>query len=106
MSNFFEKVYEIAARIPEGKVATYGQIAAILGNPRAARTVGWAMGSAPSDRCLPCHRVVNRQGCLSPPSVFGEGVQRILLESEGVTFLKNGCINMKKHLWKPDESIE
>lgn len=99
MDNLFQKVYEIVARIPEGKVATYGQIAAMLGNPRGARTIGWAMQSAPEG--LPCHRVVNKSGRLAPAYVFGSSErQRAVLEMEGVTFKEDGCIDMKKHLWE------
>lgn len=99
----FEKVYEIVAMIPKGKVATYGQIATLLGHPRSARVVGWAMRSAPDDLVLPCHRVVNQSGFLAPHYAFGsQSVQRALLEDEGITFLKSGAIDMKKHLWHPD----
>ncbi len=98
--SFFSKVYEIVAKIPPGKVATYGQIAAFLGDPRSARVVGWAMRAAPKDLKLPCHRVVNKAGKMSPDYVFGSGeIQKALLESEGITFDDIGCINMNKHLW-------
>lgn len=103
MDSFFKEVYEIVAQIPAGKVASYGQIAAMLGNPRAARTVGWAMASAPSHLRLPCHRVVNKAGRLSPDPVFGGyEVQRADLEAEGVTFRADGRIDMKACLWRPD----
>lgn len=103
MDNFFQKVYGVVGRIPKGKVATYGQIAALLGNPKGARTVGWAMQSAPSYLNLPCHRVVNKSGSLAPQYVFGSReYQRALLEMEGITFREDGCINMKTHLWEPD----
>jgi methylated-DNA-protein-cysteine methyltransferase-like protein len=97
----FNKVYEIVAKIPSGKVATYGQIAAMLGNPRSARIVGWAMKAAPPELHLPCHRVVNKAGSLSPYYVFGDIiVQKTLLEKEGITFNVDGKINMKEHLWR------
>lgn len=101
MKSYFQKVYDIVAKIPAGKVATYGQIAALTGNPRGARAVGWAMRSAPEHLNLPCHRVVNKSGEMAPAYVFG-GVeyQRAMLETEGITFREDGCINMKKHLWK------
>ncbi|WFR55540.1 methylated-DNA--[protein]-cysteine S-methyltransferase [Anaerocolumna sp. AGMB13025] len=100
-SNFFEKVYEIVAIIPEGKVATYGQISLMLGNPYASRAVGYAMHGAPPERNLPCHRVVNKEGRLAPGNIFGgENIQREELEKEGITFLENGCIDMEKHLWR------
>jgi len=100
MGNFYQKVYEIVADIPEGKVATYGQIALILGKPRGARAVGWAMRATPKDLQLPCHRVVSKTGELAPNYVFGSSsFQKGLLESEGITFNKEGHINVKKHLW-------
>jgi methylated-DNA-protein-cysteine methyltransferase related protein len=102
MSDFFNKVYSIIIQIPSGKVATYGQIAAMLGNPRGARTVGWAMKSAPRNMKLPCHRVVNKWGTLAPGEIFGgEEIQRIMLEAEGVNFMSDGKIDMKKNIWKP-----
>lgn len=105
MKSFFERVYDIVSEIPMGKVASYGQIGTMLGSPRGARTVGWAMQAAPSGRKLPCHRVVNRTGTLAPGDIFGGyEVQRSMLESEGVTFLGDGRIDMKKHLWKPEFS--
>ncbi len=101
MQGFFDQVYRIVAQIPPGKVATYGQIATLLGEPRNARVVGWAMHSAPKELGLPCHRVVNKSGGMGPGYLFGPGQQRMLLESEGVTFKENGCIDMSKHLWEP-----
>lgn len=98
---FFERVYEIVARIPAGFVATYGQIAVMAGSPYASRVVGYAMNRAPEGRNLPCHRVVNRHGQIAPDSVFGgKGVQQARLEAEGVAFLAEGCIDMKRHLWR------
>ena len=101
MDNYFDKVYELVSLIPKGKVATYGMISSILGNPRNARVVGWAMRAAPEHMHIPCHRVVNKTGTLSPSYVFGHSdVQRALLELEGITFKADGKINMKEHLWK------
>jgi methylated-DNA-protein-cysteine methyltransferase-like protein len=99
MSGFFEQVYQLVAQIPAGRVATYGQIAALLGRPRAGRLVGWAMRAAPSHRNLPCHRVVNRTGSLAPEGVFAPGLQRALLEAEDVGFTADGRINLEQHLW-------
>jgi len=99
---FFECVWSVAAQVPPGKVTTYGAIARALGSPGAARTVGWAMRAAPARSGLPCHRVVNVRGELSPEDTFGgPGVQRSLLESEGVTFDVQGRVDMKSHLWIP-----
>ena len=97
---FAEQVYEAVARIPRGKVATYGQIAAQVGDTLAGREVGHIMSCAPSERNLPCHRVVNRTGALAPDYAFGgQEKQRALLEAEGVTFLAYGRIDMTLHLW-------
>lgn len=98
---FAEQVYEAVARIPRGKVATYGQIAAQVGDTLAGReVVGHIMSCAPSGRNLPCHRVVNRTGALAPDYAFGgQEKQRALLEAEGVTFLADGRIDMTLHLW-------
>ena len=103
-SHFFQQVYHLVARIPPGKVATYGQIALLLGRPRAGRTVGWAMRGAPADLRLPCHRVVYQSGALAPSGAFGEwGLQRALLEAEGITFNPDGRIDLEKHLWEFSE---
>jgi len=97
---FFARIYRLVAQIPQGKVATYGQLATLAGQPRAARTVGWAMQGAPRELDLPCHRVVNAVGVLSPAEVFGGvGVQRDLLEKEGVLFLEDGRIDLGASLW-------
>ncbi|MHC6181517.1 MGMT family protein [Clostridium sp. JNZ X4-2] len=98
--NFFSRVYAVVSKIPQGKVTTYGQIALMLGEPRSARIVGWAMTKAPKNLHLPCHRVVNKSGKLSPDYVFGSSdVQRCLLDSEGIIFKSDGSIDMGKYLW-------
>ncbi|MFA4932451.1 MAG: methylated-DNA--[protein]-cysteine S-methyltransferase [Caldisericia bacterium] len=100
--SFFERVWAIAVKVPRGKVTTYGAIARALGSPGAARTVGWAMRAAPARSRLPCHRVVNATGDLSPQDIFGgTGVQQSLLKSEGVTFNAQGRVDLKRHLWIP-----
>jgi methylated-DNA-protein-cysteine methyltransferase-like protein len=97
MREFFSGVYKIVAQIPEGYVATYGQIAALLGNPLAARAVGDAMRRVPEYMDIPCHRVVNKTGAMAPGHAFGGvGRQRDMLEREGVIFKENGCIDMKR----------
>ena len=101
MRGFFQKVYEIVAQIPKGKVMTYGQIAALIGEPRGGRTVGWAMQEVPPELNLPCHRVVNRYGGMAPAYAFGGAhVQRSKLEEEEVIFKEDGCVDLEKHLWR------
>ena len=85
---FNKRVYEVVRRIPKGKVATYGQVAALAGAPRNARFVGYALHSNPEPGVIPCHRVVFRDGSLAPGFAFGGPErQRLLLEEEGVTFI-------------------
>ncbi len=100
-SDFFERVWEVVAQIPDGKVTTYGHIAEHLGMKSAARTVGWAMQAA-KGTWLPCHRVVNRFGGLSGARHFGgPHIMEDLLRNEGVTFDDDGCVVLEKHLWIP-----
>ena len=96
--NTFEKIYEVVKSIPEGKVATYGQVALLAGNPRWARVVGYALHVNPYPGIIPCHRVANREGKVAPGFAFGgEGVQRQLLESEGIVFELDGRIDLEKY---------
>ena len=96
--NTFEKIYEVVKSIPKGKVATYGQVALLAGNPRWARVVGYALHVNPEPGTIPCHRVVNREGKVAPSFAFGgEGVQRQLLESEGIVFESDGRIDLEKY---------
>ena len=91
--NFFEEVYKIVKQIPYGMVMTYGDIATLLGKPRAAWQVGWALHVNPSPETIPCYRVVNRFGQVSKAFAFGgENRQRQLLEQEGIIFDKKGCV--------------
>ena len=90
---FFETVYEIVKQIPRGKVMSYGQVARAAGFTRKAREVGWALHVNPDPEHIPCHRVVNREGRVSPAFVFGgENMQVALLKSEGVEFDENGLV--------------
>ena len=98
--NSFEKIYEIVCRIPEGKVATYGQVARLAGNPRWARVVGYALHATPAFGKIPCHRVVNKEGRTAPAFAFGgSDVQKAMLEAEGVLFLPDGRVDMAQCLW-------
>lgn len=94
---FYTLVYDIVNEIPAGSVVTYGQIARLAGYPQASRRVGQALFHAPEERSLPCHRVVNSSGRLAPGC--GE-THRRLLESEGVAFKKNGCVDLARCVWK------
>ncbi len=86
--SFDERVYAVIRQIPRGKVATYGQIARLVGAPRMARFVGFALHRNPYEGEVPCHRVVFADGSLAPGFAFGgPGEQRRRLEREGVTFL-------------------
>lgn len=101
---FYERVAVVCGRIPEGKVATYGQIAALCERPRAARLVGYALGRGYGKNA---HRVVNRCGQLSGAEAFGlAGLQRSLLEAEGVTVSWEETVDLSEFQWHPDEREE
>ena len=95
-TGFYRRVYDLAARIPAGKCASYGQLALMLGSPRAARAVGYAMRAC-KDPAVPCHRVVRRDGSTVP--AFGPGLQRALLEAEGVPFTADGRADLSRCRW-------
>ncbi len=91
----FERVYEAVKRIPRGSVATYGQVAEAVGNKRLSRVVGYALHVNPQPGVIPCHRVVMRDGSLSPAFAFGgANRQEALLRAEGVTFTEEGKVDM------------
>jgi methylated-DNA-protein-cysteine methyltransferase-like protein len=90
--------------IPSGCVATYGQIAALAGNPRAARAVVWTLRRADSTDPLPWHRVINSKGCISLPRGDGFEEQRALLQDESVSVSPNGHIDMERYLWNGSQS--
>jgi methylated-DNA-protein-cysteine methyltransferase related protein len=105
---FPRRVYAIVSSVPRGRVITYGAIAHLLGDPRKAREVGWAMAATP-DRTppIPAHRVINARGELSGGLAFGGyAVQRARLEAEGVQFLADGRIDLDRFLWLPIEKSE
>lgn len=96
----FVKVYDAVKKIPVGKVCTYGQIALLIGNPRFSQVVGFALHVNPDPSTIPCHRVVNRFGGVAPAFAFGgESAQRELLEKEGIIFVDDTHVDMKKHMW-------
>ena len=90
-------VHRLVRQIPRGKVATYGQLAGLLGYPRAARAVGYAMNRCPHD--IPWQRVVNARGGISlRANVSGMITQRVLLEQEGVGF-RRGRVDLLRDRW-------
>lgn len=105
-SDAFDLIYDVVARIPEGRVSTYGHVARAVGLGRAARTVGWALKSvARSDAgtlWVPCHRVVNRFGALTGRLHFETpDVMEERLRAEGVAFRDDGTVDLDAHLWDP-----
>jgi len=99
------QIYEIVRLIPEGRVASYGQIAAML-NRCTPRMVGYAMAALPSGSDVPWHRVINSQGKISRRAGGdGENIQRLLLEAEGVEFDSNGSVDFFKVGWKALPSV-
>ena len=95
MNSLNDRVYEFVKRIPQGKVATYGQIALHLGNRNFARVVGNILHGNPDPEHIPCHRVVNSKGQLSRSYAFG-GIeaQRRLLVSEGIVFKNEQVVDL------------
>ena len=99
-SPFAQRIYEVVKQIPRGKVATYGQVAALAGNPRGARGVGFALHHNPQPGIIPCHRVIFRDGSLCSGFAFGgPDVQRRLLEQEGLCFLPDGRVDLSRFGW-------
>lgn len=98
MTPFHEAVYALVRRVPPGRVITYGAVAALLGDPRKAREVGWAMNICPDD--LPAHRVINRLGAVSGPPGSAERRRR-RLEQEGVVFDGEGRCDLARYEWAP-----
>jgi len=98
---FHTRAVRLIQRIPKGKVATYGQIATLAGDPRGARQVVRILNSSWKKEKLPWHRVINRNGQISLPPSGGYELQRSLLEKEKVVFGLNDTIDLKRFLWKP-----
>lgn len=98
----YRRIYSVVRRIPRGKVATYGQIAALAGIPRQARQVGYALFSLRRGSDVPWQRVINARGEVSERSTPGcEGLQRAALESEGVVFDARGRVDLARYQWRP-----
>lgn len=106
-SNAFQEIYDVVRLIPEGRVTSYGAIAAYIGKPRGARLVGWAMNASfKDDPFLPAQRVVNRNGLLTgrhhfnPPELMQQ-----LLENDGVEVKENQIQNFDKVFWDPSVEL-
>ncbi|WP_340199739.1 methylated-DNA--[protein]-cysteine S-methyltransferase [Ascidiimonas sp. W6] len=104
--NFFERVYQVAKKIPYGKVTSYGAIAKYLGTAKSARMVGWAMNASGLKEDVPAHRVVNRNGVLTGKHHFqGTNLMQQLLESEGIQVVNNQIIDFEKYFWNPADEL-
>ena len=104
MGEFADKVFEIVSQVPYGKVTTYGQVARLMGSPRTARYVGFALRNNPSPSAdggtIPCHRVLFADGSLCRGFAFGgPGVQRGMLLAEGIEFLDEEHVDLSRYLW-------
>jgi methylated-DNA-protein-cysteine methyltransferase related protein len=98
----YEQIYDLVRQIPAGKVATYGQIASLLGRPRHARQIGYALFRVAPEADVPWHRVVNAKGEISqsPQRQGSDDLQRVLLEQENVVFNTTNCIDLRQYQWK------
>lgn len=98
--NSYERIYDVVRQIPEGYVASYGQIARLAGNARWARVVGYALHVNPDPEHIPCYRVVTKEGRVSPAFAFGGSNQQIqLLRAEGIEVTNDGYVDMKRFQW-------
>jgi methylated-DNA-protein-cysteine methyltransferase-like protein len=104
---FFTRVYEVTKLIPEGRVTSYGAIAAFLGATRSARMVGWALNNCHQlQDYIPAHRVVNRNGLLTGKHHFpGEYLMEELLEGEGIKIEENKVVDFDKLFWDPNKEL-
>ncbi len=99
----YRRIYAVVKRIPRGRVATYGQIAALAGFPAQARLAGYALFALREalDPAVPWHRVINARGGISLGEFDGAELQRELLEAEGIEFKPNGCVDLERFRWVP-----
>ena len=98
---FHQSVIRVIKRIPKGRVASYGMIAMLAGNPRAARQVVRTLNTASREARLPWHRVINREGRIALKPGQGFELQRAMLIDEGVSVSPDGQIDLEKYLWSP-----
>jgi methylated-DNA-protein-cysteine methyltransferase-like protein len=102
MLDFSQKVFTIVKNIPKGKVVSYGQVASMVGSPRSARAVGWALKTLDiTNMAVPWWRVVNQKGYLSIKSNFTatKNLQKSLLETEGIKFSREYVLDIEKYRW-------
>lgn len=99
----YDRIYVAVRRIPPGRVATYGQVAALAGRTGAARQVGYALAALPPDSDVPWHRVINARGEISARRTSGpfEAIQADLLRAEGVSFDDRGRVDLERFRWDP-----
>jgi methylated-DNA-protein-cysteine methyltransferase-like protein len=103
ISDFTSNVIKIIKQIPVGKVTTYGKIAILAGNPRSARQVSWILHSSSKKYKLPWHRVINSKGMIAMKSIDGKNTQKEMLEKEGIEFISDFKVNLKKFQWCPSD---
>ena len=105
--NFFNKVYDVARKIPFGRVTSYGAIAKYLGAARSARMVGWAMNNSHTqEEEVPAHRVVNKKGLLTGKHHFdGTNLMQQLLENEGIVVVDNQIQDLENVFWDPAKNL-
>jgi methylated-DNA-protein-cysteine methyltransferase-like protein len=104
LSRSYQRIYAVVRRVPRGRVATYGQVAALAGLPGRARQVGYALHALPQGTRLPWHRVINAKGEVSRRRRPGaELSQRMLLEREGVRFDPRGRVALARVGWRPGQ---
>ena len=106
-TSFDQRVYALVAQIPPGRLATYGQIADLLGCWGCARQVGWALRRLPLPSAVPWQRVVNASGRISfsPAREGSDWIQRQLLIEEGIPVSEQGALPLRRYLWTPELPI-
>ena len=106
-NSFFDKVFDVARKVPCGKVTTYGAIARYIGMSKSARMVGWALNKCNSEaEYVPAHRVVNRIGLLTGKHYFGgQNTMAELLVAEGIEIVDNKIIKFETHFWDPNKEL-
>ncbi|MBI9013705.1 MAG: MGMT family protein [Clostridiales bacterium] len=99
MNTFTEQAIKVIVSVPAGTVLTYGRVALLAGSPGAARQVGWLLNSMSEKYKLPWHRIINAQGKISLRDPVSSYEQKMLLEDEGIEFINDDTISLKKYLW-------